>query len=145
MRTARLLSILGLAALASTGGSVLAMPAPQRSGGVQYVSGGIGADESHDMQAAASQWPLALEFAVRSGNLAQWLANVDVRIADRHGREVLHTLSDGPLLFAQLAPGDYTIRADADGRAIERHVHIGPGGHAKLTLVWPAGTDVALR
>jgi hypothetical protein len=139
-----LLPILGLAAAAVASGA-LAMPAVQHSGGVQYVTGGIGEDEAHAMQAAAPQWPLALEFAVQSGPRAQWLANVDVHVTDRHGRDVLSTTTDGPMLLARLAPGDYTIRADANGRTIERHVHVAPGRTAKSVFVWPAGTDVASR
>ena len=143
MRTSRLVSIFTV--LVTGYCSVLAMPAPQRNGDIQYVTGGIGEDESREMQAAAPHWPLALEFAVKTADRAQWLADVDVRITDRHGREVIHTLADGPLLLAQLAPGDYVVRADADGRTIERHVRIAPGGHAKAILVWPVGTDVASR
>jgi hypothetical protein len=139
-----LLSILGLAAAAAASGA-LAMPAPRHSGDVQYMTGGVGEDEARAMQADAQHWPLALEFAVQRGPRAEWLADVDVHITDRHGRDVLDTITDGPMLLARLAPGDYTIRADANGRTIERHVHVAPGRTAKSVFVWPAGADVASR
>lgn len=144
MRPRMLLPILGLAA-AAMACDALAMPAVQHSGSVQYVTGGVGEDEAHAMRAAAPQWPLALEFAVQNGPRAQWLANVDVHVTDRHGRDVLSTTTDGPMLFARLGPGDYTVRADVNGKTIERHVHVAPGRTAKSVFVWPAGTDVASR
>jgi hypothetical protein len=145
MHTRQLLSILGSVGLIATGASSLAMPAPQSSGGVQYVTGGIGVEESSEMQAAAPQWPLSLEFAVQTADRAQWLADVDVRVTDRRGHEVLHALADGPLLLARLAPGDYTVHASAGGTSFDRRVHIAPGRHARAVFVWPAGTGVAAR
>jgi hypothetical protein len=144
MRTRLLLPILTVAAAAAASGA-FAMPVPRHSGDVQYITGGVGQDEARAMQAQAHEWPLALEFAVQRGPRAEWLADVDVHITDRHGREVLNTTTDGPMLLARLAPGDYTIRADANGKTIERHVHVAPGQTAKSVLVWPAGTDVASR
>src|SRR5215469_4507634 len=49
------------------------LPQVQQQGGVEFVSGGVGLDESKALQAARSQWPLSLRF---TGSNAEYLADV---------------------------------------------------------------------
>jgi hypothetical protein len=44
-----------------------ALPAVHTAGHVQYLSGGIGKDESQAIENASKHWPLTLEFAVKDG------------------------------------------------------------------------------
>ncbi len=48
----------------------------KHQGAVQYVSGGIGIDESEAMKAAASDYPLALTFAAQRDGKADYVAGV---------------------------------------------------------------------
>ena len=142
MNASRLLLAAGLAL---AGASAFALPGVHDAGNVQYMSGGIGSDESTAMLEQSHQWPLTLEFAAQSGGHADWMANVDVDVLDAQGRTVLQATSDGPLMLVRLAPGRYTIRASAAGSALERHVRIASGQPAKAVFVWPHGKDVASR
>lgn len=134
MNAARLLLA---ATLAAAGASAFALPQVQSAGKVEYMTGGVGEDESTAMLAQARHWPLTVEFAQKAGTRAEWMAGVDVTVSDTHGRTLLHATSDGPLLLARLAPGDYTVRGVAEGRTIEHKVHIAPREPARTVLVWP--------
>jgi len=122
--------------------AAFALPDVKVAGNVEYMTGGIGLDESTEMQAAARRWPLALEFAVKAGDQAQWMANVDVTIVDHRGDTVMQATAEGPLLLARLAPGNYTVRASAAGKLLQRKVHIAPGESARAVFVWPQVTEV---
>lgn len=125
---------------ASSPASAALLPPVKTSQGTKYTSGGIGKNESEAMKAEARHWPLALEFAVRAGQgTAQFAADVDVRIQDAQGKEVLHATSEGPFLLARLAPGHYTVRASLAGQAQTRHVHIEKDKPLRLLISWPAG------
>jgi hypothetical protein len=134
-----LLAALILGGAATT---AFALPDVKVAGNVEYMTGGIGLDESTEMQAAARRWPLALEFAVKAGDQAEWMANVDVTVVDHRGDTVLQATSEGPLLLARLAPGNYTVRASAAGKVLQRKVHIAPGESARAVFVWPQQTAV---
>jgi hypothetical protein len=70
------------------------------------------------------------------------MADVDVAVIDHRGHTVLQAVSEGPLMLARLAPGNYTVRASAAGKTIERKVHIAPGESARAVLVWPQQTAI---
>jgi len=69
------------------------MPEIQRQSDIEFVSGGVGADESHALENARSQWPLGLNF---TGSGSDYLADVQVRIVDAHNADVLTATSQGP-------------------------------------------------
>ena len=138
----------GLAAVlcgAALFSSAQGLPAVQRSGSVEYVSGGIGKDESTAMQAAAAQWPLALEFAVTGAERAQFASDVQVAVRDSAGRVVLDAVSDGPFLLARIAPGAYSVEATLQGRVQRRQVTLRQGASAKVMFSWPAAAVDAPR
>jgi hypothetical protein len=129
-------------AAAATACGAMALPEVRIAGNTEYMTGGIGEEESTEMLSAARRWPLALEFAVKAGDQAQWMANVDVTVTDHRGATVLQATSEGPLLLARLAPGNYTVRASASGKTLQRKVHIAPGESARAVFVWPRVTEV---
>lgn len=117
-----------------------ALPAVQRSGDVEYVTGGIGSDESAALKAAAARWPLALEFGVQTAPTAQYASDVKVVVhrGGSSGAAVLEATAGGPMLLARLAPGAYTVEATFRGRTQHKAVTVGPGGTARATFLWPA-------
>jgi hypothetical protein len=117
------------------------LPPVQRSGQVEYVSGGIGDAESTAIQSAAKKWPLALEFAVKDKKGADFAADVDVIVRDANGHTALQTESTGPFLLARLAPGRYAVDATFAGKTLHENVTVARGTSAKAVFVWPAGTD----
>ena len=114
------------------------LPAIQHSGTVQYLSGGIGDAESSAIQNAAKQWPLTLEFAIKTPHGAEYAADVDVQIKDAHGRTALDTQAQGPFLLAKLPPGSYNVDATLAGKTLHQHVVLQSGQPAKAVMVWPA-------
>jgi hypothetical protein len=117
------------------------LPPVHHDGQVQYLSGGIGQDESTAMKSVEKQWPLSMEFAETRGGHADYLAGVDVVVRDASGRTALQATTDGPFMLAQLPPGRYTIEASLDGNTKRESVTIKDGAPAHATIVWPAGAD----
>lgn len=117
------------------------LPAVQTSGAVQYLSGGIGLDESTAIKSASASWPLTLEFSVAAPERALFASGVKVEIRDGKGALLLETTATGPYLLAKLAPGAYRIQATLDGKALQRQVQIKARQPQRVALVWPAGTN----
>lgn len=115
-----------------------ALPDIRRANGVEYLSGGIGVDESQAIKAEAIRWPLLITMAQRSQARSEWVADVELEIRDADQALVLAFRSDGPLALIRLAPGRYTIDARYDGIELQRTVTIGAGGSQKLMLLWKA-------
>jgi len=45
--------------------------------------------------------------------------------------------SEGPLFFAKLEPGTYTIHVSGDGRHFTKVAHVKSAGQEQLTFIWP--------
>lgn len=137
----RLLSKLPWAAMllacALVGAQVYAaLPPTQHQGSVEYVSGGIGSDESDAFKAAMGQFPLALTFASNVDGHADYVSNVQVVIRDSHDASLLNTTSEGPYFLARLPAGEYKVFATYNGKTQTRSVHIGGKGTARATFEW---------
>jgi hypothetical protein len=110
-----------------------AMPQIQRQGDIEFVSGGVGADESHALERARSQWPLGLNF---TGSGSDYLADVQVRIVDSHNADVLTATSEGPYMLVRLRPGQYTVHASYKGDEQSKSVTVPAKGSARSTFHW---------
>lgn len=77
--------------------------------GIQYLSGGIGADEQMMLQQAEAQYPVKIVFANSNG---AYMSDVDVTVKNTSGETVLGLTTDGPVLLMDLEPGNYTLSAD---------------------------------
>jgi len=133
--------LLGLVVLSAFAAAALAdegtLP-PQRSqGSVTYISGGIGKDESDAMKEAASRYSLAIEMASPASPRAQYVADVKIEIRDQRGATVLSTISDGPILLANLPPGRYTVNATKNGASQQRDIVIGSGARPRVMFSFP--------
>jgi hypothetical protein len=117
-----------------------ALPPVHRSGQVEYMSGGIGSDESKAIETAGKQWPLTLEFVVTDKPRAEFAADVSVAIRDGKGQDVFRTRSEGPFLMAKLAPGSYHVDAVFAGKPLHKNVVVKPGEATKTVFQWPMGT-----
>lgn len=113
-----------------------ALPAVQHQGSVQYVSGGIGLDESEAMKAAAKDYPLSLTFAAQRDGKADYVANVAVVIQDGHGKQVLQAEAQGPYMLVKLPAGSYKVSATYNGKAQEREVNVQNSGTARAVFEW---------
>jgi hypothetical protein len=108
-------------------------PEAKTYNGIPYISGGFGVDERASLRAISKTDNLELSFALQN---KAYLGGAEVLIKDRNGKEVLETVSDGPLFFAKLPEGIYTVEATAMGKTLERTVHVPSKGQAQLYFAW---------
>ena len=119
-----------LAALALAAAWPAAAQAPLSA----YISGGIGLEERAAMEARRGQFNLQLTFALQpSGN---YLAAVETLIADGQGSILLRIRSDGPFVWAQLAPGTYAVAATYRQRTQSRRITVPARGAARAAFYW---------
>jgi hypothetical protein len=112
------------------------LPPVQHQGAVEYVSGGIGLDESEAMKAAAKDYPLALTFAAQRDGKADYVANVGVSIHDAQGKPVLQATAEGPYMLVKLPAGRYKVSATYNGAAQDREISVQNGGTARAVFEW---------
>lgn len=133
-----------LSALALSAGAaaqaVPALPVVHKSGSVEYLSGGVGRDEAQAIEAAATHWPLTLEFAIKDGHRADFAADVKVTVRDAKGHAALEATAAGPFLLAKLPAGRYSVDATLAGKKLHERVVVKAGHAAMAVFLWPAGT-----
>ena len=106
---------------------------PRSENGVSYVSGGVGEGSEQAMREVANQYNLHLTFAAADGS---YLADIPVTIQDSKGNAVLDTVSPGPLFYANLTPGAYTVTARANGKTEMKRVEVQANSARSLNFAW---------
>lgn len=109
------------------------LPQIERQGTVEYVSGGVGLDESTALKREAPRWPLSLRF---TGPTSDYLADVHVRIVGPRGGEVLNADSMGPYLLVKLPPGRYAVHASYKDREQMHMVTVSAQPGARADFYW---------
>ncbi|WP_296809944.1 carboxypeptidase-like regulatory domain-containing protein [Thiocapsa sp.] len=104
--------------------------------GVPHISGGIGASEREAMEQVKAQYNLRLLFAVAGSGA--YLSNIRVQIQDAAGPTLLGTVTVGPWLYANLAPGDYVLTVEHAGQTQTRNVTLPATGAVAESFYWPA-------
>lgn len=113
------------------------VPPVQHAGGISYLSGGVGSDESAAIKGEMGNYPLVLEFVGKTNAGNDYLADIPVQISDVHGTVVLDTSSRGPFMLISLPNGRYTVTASYNGNQVRRVVSIAIGAHARELFIWP--------
>lgn len=113
------------------------LPPVKSQGQTQFISGGIGKDESEAMLKARSAWPLALELTQATDSGAEYISDVQVTIKDKQGNTVLDTIAEGPYLLVNLSPGKYSLDATYKSNTLHRNLSLQEGAARKITLIWP--------
>ncbi|HEY9280040.1 MAG TPA: carboxypeptidase regulatory-like domain-containing protein [Eoetvoesiella sp.] len=112
------------------------LPPSQHYGGTEYVSGGIGYDESTAFKAAMPQFPLALTFASKAGNRAAYVSDVQVVIRDPQDNTILNAKANGPYFLVKLPPGQYNIFATYNTQTLSQKVAVNSTGTAQAIFEW---------
>lgn len=86
-----------------------------------YITGGVGKAERDSLTAQASNYNLKVETAYNSGH---YISDAHISIVDKNGAQVLAALADGPLFYARLAPGSYTVKANYHNKVFEKKVDV---------------------
>ncbi|MBK8209524.1 MAG: carboxypeptidase regulatory-like domain-containing protein [Rhodospirillales bacterium] len=139
MRRTWLSGLLSAAIVAGFVGVAAAQSAlePQTTpGGINWVSGGIGFDESLALRKIEGNYNLRLLFAVEGSG--EYLADVVVIIQNQEGQAVLEATSQGPRLLAQVPPGGYTVTATSGGSTVTRRLNVPRGRTVENSFYFPA-------
>lgn len=113
------------------------LPPVQTQGQTEFLTGGVGKDQSDAILQAAKSWPLTVELAQAAAPRAEYISDVQIRIKDKSGNTVLDTNADGPYVLVKLPPGKYGVDATYESRTIHRDITVQRGQNRKLTLMWP--------
>lgn len=113
------------------------LPPVQSQGQIEFITGGIGHDESQAILQEGKKWPLMLELAKAGTPRAVYISDVQISIKDASGSAVLETITKGPYLLAKLPLGKYSLDATYEGNTLHQDLNL-QKGHKKITLLWPA-------
>jgi len=124
-----LLCSASLVSFASAGSDAIV----QTSGGVSYVSGGVGTDSIDRLNSLARDFNLKLVFAMKSG---AYVSGVRVAIADAAGKTLLDTTSEGPWFLTKLPAGNYQVVATFEGSALKKQIAVGAAKLRTIDFRW---------
>jgi len=119
-----------------TGNSSL--PPIQSQGQTEFLTGGVGRDESEAMRKEGRAWPLMLQFSQTNQGRAEYISDAQVTIKDKSGNTVLDATADGPYILIKLAPGKYSLDAIYESVTLHRNLKLEKGQNRKIVLVWPS-------
>lgn len=103
----------------------------QDQNGVTFVTGGIGDDERAELEAAKKDFNLHVTSATKNGHFVEYTM---VKIVDAKGDSVIETEA-GPLLYAQLPAGRYSLVATNQEQQLKRNFTVGKKS-ADVNLLW---------
>jgi uncharacterized protein YfaP (DUF2135 family) len=114
--------------------SMLQAPQPVQEGSASYVTGGIGEDERAALESERHDYDLHVTNSDPSG---AFMADTSITIRGKgQNGDVIQASGTGPLFYAQLPPGHYTIQANNGGQEITRKVDISEHNSKDVHLVW---------
>jgi hypothetical protein len=137
--------VTGVLAIGLAGAAVAqdGLPPLQNAGGVSYMTGGIGLDESAAIKAAEKDFNLSLLFA--QSKRGEYLADIKVSIADKAGKTVLKVVADGPMLLVRLPAGAYKVSAEHGGKTLVKTVQVAVKGVARASFVWEHSSKATIE
>ena len=113
------------------------IPEAKVAQGIEYISGGIGSEESDALLALGKKWPLVLEFSQDHPQRPLWVADVTVKILDQKKKVVFEALSDGPIMLLKMTAGKYDAEYSFEGKVLKRSLVIEDAKFQKQSVVWP--------
>ena len=118
------------------------LPPAQTFGGVSYLSGGIGLDESEAIKSAEKDFALSLLFV--QTKRGEYVSDVKVGITDKSGKTVLEAVADGPMLLATLPAGEYKLSAENEGKTLVKTVRVTGKGVVRAVFIWQPAAKATL-
>lgn len=103
---------------------IILLEPKETGGGITYVSGGVGDAEFAAITQMESNFTTKFMFIGEGGI---YLSSVSINIANADGTPILNTVTDGPVLLINLAPGKYTIQVSSGGISETKKVRLGKG------------------
>jgi len=100
------------------------------------ASGGVGDEERAAIESQAGRYSMRMIFSQSNG---QYVVADRVSLSKR-GTEVLRVNDAGPLLYAQVPPGQYALSVSYKGVTQNRTVNIGSRA-SDVHMTWPTELD----
>jgi hypothetical protein len=104
---------------------------PKISVEVGYISGGNSEADRARLREIEDDFNLQLTLMEFEGDFT---AGGIVKIMDDSGETLVQTVSEGPLFFAKLEPGNYTVKAEYQGTMQQQQVTIQGEKQTELAL-----------
>ncbi|MBW2554460.1 MAG: hypothetical protein JRE20_10080, partial [Deltaproteobacteria bacterium] len=87
------------------------------------------------MNKYSGDYNLKLVFTALPSN--KYLSNVVVNILNKKEQRIIKVISEGPIFFASLMPGIYTVKAIYQGKEkLFKHVEVKKGDQKKINISW---------
>lgn len=117
--------------------ALASLPKVNTSNGIQYITGGIGSDESEAIIVEAKHWPILFMFSiVENGGRGIWVSNIRVIVSDSKNIPILDITCDGPLMLLKLMPGSYSVAANFDGVIQKRQFDVKQDASQRISIYW---------
>ncbi len=117
---------------------ISSLPQIQSQGQAEFLTGGVGKDESDAILQAANSWPLTLELSQSATPRAEYISDVQITIKDKSGNTVLDMTAEGPYVLVKLPPGKYALDAVYESKNLHREITLQKGRSKRISLMWPA-------
>ena len=102
---------------------------------VSIMYGGIGKPERTLMDKYVGDYNLKLVFTALPSN--KYLSNVVVNILNKKEQRIIKVISEGPIFFASLLPGIYTVKAIFQGKEkLFEHVEVTKEDKKIINISW---------
>lgn len=109
----------------------------QTDGNVTYVTGGIGEMETYELEMAKPYYNLHVINAAPAG---AYVSDTSVIVEDSKGNDML-AVRTGPLLYANLPAGRYTLMAEQAGVVQTKKFTISAKKSADVRLIWDVAAE----
>lgn len=103
--------------------------------GLRYLTGGFGVAERAWLAEQGAEYPLRVEFS--RGARGEFVSRVTLTLEDADGNRVFEAISDGPLMYLDVAPGRYQGSAAYDGQTRAFTVTVSEGRQARVSVNFP--------
>ncbi len=105
---------------------------PKQEGNISYITGGVGDEERASLESSKGQYNLWVMSASKSG---EFIGETQLNLLDNKGQSLL-SVTAGPLFYAKLPPGRYTIQASAHGLAKTQKIAVDRNKPSSIHLSW---------
>lgn len=109
----------------------------QMQGDVVFLTGGVGEDERLALQDARANYNVHIMISSKDG---AFISGTSIVITDRKGNEVLATEA-GPLLYATLPNGKYTLAAEFLGIEQTKTLYVQHNKSNDVHLIWDVANE----
>jgi hypothetical protein len=110
------------------------MPEAHQQGDIVYISGGIGADETAAIESVKGDYNLNVTSADKTGHFR---GDTEIVIRDMKRNVLLDVTAQGPLFYANLPNGRYTVEGISNDQTRKQTVRIISGKTARVHFSWP--------